>query len=121
MLADRVGIINLGKLAAEGTPEELKRSIGSDVIVAKLDGNPDLACEAVRNLDAVGKVEAHGNELTISVTNGAAYVSAVAIALNECGVKVQEITLRTPSLDDVFLQVTGGRLQEETTLEAAAN
>ena len=115
ILADRVGIINLGRLDAEGTPEELKRSIGSDIIVAKLDGEPDMACEAIRNIDAVAQVEVHGNELTISVTNGAAMVSTVAVALNDCGVKVQEITLRTPTLDDVFLQVTGARLQDEAT------
>ena len=117
-LADRVAIINLGRLAAEGTPAELKRSIGSDVIIAQIEGDADLACDSVRSLESVGQVDAHGQEVTITVNNGAAQISTVALALNACGVTVQELTLRTPTLDDVFLSVTGGRLQSEPTTEA---
>jgi ABC-2 type transport system ATP-binding protein len=120
ILADRVAIINVGRLVAEGTPSALKRSIGSDVIIARIKGDADLACDSVRSLDGVGQVDAHGQEVTITVTNGAAQISTVALALNACGVKVQELTLRTPTLDDVFLSVTDGRLQSEPPTEAPA-
>ena len=53
-LADRVGIISQGKLVAEGTPTELKRSIGSDVIITQIDGDPQIAIEAVREYSASG-------------------------------------------------------------------
>ncbi len=114
-LADRVGIIHLGKLVAEGTPAELKRSIGSDVIIAKVDGDAAAAVDAIRTIRAIEGVEAKGQEITVSVTHGASLVSAVALALNERGVRVRELTLRTPTLDDVFLHVTGARLQNGAT------
>jgi ABC-2 type transport system ATP-binding protein len=111
-LAHRVGIIDRGVLAAQGTPADLKRARGSDLIVAKLDGEVEAAVEAVKSIESVAHVEAHGQELTVSVANGAALISTVALALNQRGIGVQELTLRTPTLDDVFLHVTGARLQE---------
>ena len=113
-LAHRVGIIDRGRLAAQGSPRELKLSLGSDLIIVKLDGDASReVASALQSLTSVESVEAHDAELTISTTNGAALVSSVAIRLNEMGVGVRELTLRTPTLDDVFLQVTGSRLQRE--------
>jgi ABC-2 type transport system ATP-binding protein len=113
-LAHRVGIIDRGRLAAQGTPEELKHSRGSDLIVVKLESDvfPGLV-EALESLASVDAVDAHDSEITVSTGNGAALVSGVALKLNELGVGVRELTLRTPTLDDVFLQVTGSRLQRE--------
>ena len=113
-LAHRVGIIDRGTLAAQGTPTDLKRARGSDLIVVRLDGQAEAAVSALRRIPQVEHVESHGQELTISAANGAALISAVALALDQQGIGVQELTLRTPTLDDVFLQVTGGRLQEGT-------
>ena len=48
-----------------------------------------------------------------SVANGAAAISPIAVALAAAGVAVEGLTLRTPTLDDVFLHLTGGRLQED--------
>ena len=95
-------IINHGKVVAEGTPAALKRSIGADVIIAQIEGDTDTARDIVRSMQGVEGVEAHGNEITISVREGASYLSAIAVALNDGGVKVRELTLRTPTLDDVF-------------------
>ena len=113
-LAHRIGIISRGRLAVEGTPQDLKRARGSDLIIAKVDGDVDAAVDALKSTGRVNSVEVHGNELTISVGNGAALISAVALALDHRGVAIQELTLRTPTLDDVFLHVTGGRLQDDT-------
>jgi ABC-2 type transport system ATP-binding protein len=112
-LADRVGIIDRGLLVAEGTPEELKRRIGSDVVIARIDGDVDAAREAVAGASGVTAVDVHGDELTVSVDDGATAVSPVAVALNGSGVRVRELTLRTPTLDDVFLELTGNRIQAD--------
>ena len=111
-LADRVGIINNGQLMAEGTPTELKRSLGKDVIIARMDGQAELAREALSGLEVLDAVDVTGGEVIIQVTNGAAAISRVALALNYVGVEVSEITLRTPTLDDVFLSVAGERMDD---------
>ncbi|MCE2404178.1 MAG: ATP-binding cassette domain-containing protein [Dehalococcoidia bacterium] len=113
-LAHRVGIIDQGKLAAQGAPADLKRARGSDLIVVRLEGDGAEAAEALRDIPQVESVEVHGQELTVAVANGAASISTVALALDQRGIDVQELTLRTPTLDDVFLQVTGARLQQES-------
>ena len=121
-LAGRIGIIDRGRLAAQGAPEELKRARGADLIVARLDADGaalSQAAESLAGIPEVSGVEVHGSEITVSVTNGAALISAVALRLNEDGMAVQELTLRTPSLDDVFLQVTGARFQSGESAEAA--
>ena len=111
-LADRVGIINNGRLMAEGTPSELKRSLGKDVIIARVDGQAELAKEALSGLDVLDAVDVTGGEVIMQVSNGAAAISRVALALNYVGVEVSEITLRTPTLDDVFLSVAGERMDD---------
>ena len=117
-LADRVGIISQGRLMAEGTPAELKRSLGNDVIFvqvdsAQADGQADAAKAAVAHLDGVVDVDSSDGEVIIQVVNGAAHISDVALALNEQDVRVRELTLRTPTLDDVFLSVAGARMEQD--------
>ena len=112
-LADRVGIINAGRLVAEGTPTDLKRSVGNDVIIARVDGDAAVAKPAVASLEGVEGVEARGGELVVTATNGAATIGPVAVALNGCGVPVRDLTLRTPTLDDVFLELTGTHIQRD--------
>jgi ABC-2 type transport system ATP-binding protein len=111
-LADRVGIINNGRLVAEGTPDALKRSVGNDVIVARLDGSAAAALDVVEALDGVRSAEARGDEMTVTATDGAATVGAVVVALNAVA-PVRHLTLRTPTLDDVFLELTGNHIQSD--------
>ena len=113
-LANRVGIIAHGRLVAEGTPSDLKRSIGSDVIVARVArGTAAQVAQAVAGLADVARVEIAGDEVTMSVAHGASAISPVAVALADAGLAVEGLTLRTPTLDDVFLHMTGGRMQED--------
>jgi len=111
-LAHRVGIISAGKIVAEGTPDALKRQIGSDVIIARIVGDVTVAQDAVRPIAGVESVMIRGEELTISVADGAATVSPIAVALSGSGVKVVDLTLRTPTFDDVFLELTGAHIQQ---------
>jgi len=118
-LCGRVGIIDRGRIVAEGSPDELKRSVGADIIIARVDGEAAPLCPAIQGLAGVQSVEAHGNELVIATDNGSAAVSAVAVALNGCDVAVRDLTLRTPTLDDVFLELTGSHIEREDTTEEA--
>jgi ABC-2 type transport system ATP-binding protein len=110
-LADRVGIISEGHIVAEGTPDELKRSIGDDLIVARVDGADQQVAEALREVRGVHHVFVHGGEVTLRAPDGAATMTPVAVALNHHGLTVHSLTLRTPTLDDVFLELTGGHIE----------
>ena len=81
------------------------------MIIAKIENESVAAAEACQRVRGVVDVEMHGDELTVSVSNGTTVIGPVAIALNECGLAVNELTLRTPTLDDVFLHYTGARLE----------
>jgi ABC-2 type transport system ATP-binding protein len=116
-LADRVGIINGGRIVGEGSPDELKRAIGADVIVARLDSDASPICPIVQKLVEVDTVEAHGNELVITASSGSAAISPVAVALSTCEIAVRDLTLRTPTLDDVFLELTGTHIERQSTDE----
>ena len=113
-LADRVGIIDHGRIVAEGTPEELKRSIGTDLVIAVVDGDAEIARGALLPLPGVERVDVNGSEVTVAVSNGPESISPVAIALAGAGggLRVRQLSLRTPTLDDVFLSVTGARLAD---------
>lgn len=110
VLAKRVGIIDAGKLVAEGTPEELKRSVGSDLIIVQVDEESSASVPDLSGLPGVTGLTSHGNELSVSSVDGAALVNDLVVTLNNADVRVTSLTLRTPTLDDVFLAVTGHRI-----------
>ncbi|MCB1029620.1 MAG: DUF4162 domain-containing protein, partial [Microthrixaceae bacterium] len=112
-LADRVGIIDHGRLAVEGTPAELKRRVGNDVIVATIDSDPTGARSALEGLRGVEAVELHDREVVVTARDGAAVIGPVAVALADHDVTLANLSLRTPTLDDVFLDVTGTRLRTD--------
>jgi ABC-2 type transport system ATP-binding protein len=119
VLADRVAIIDAGRIVAEGTPADLKREIGTDVIIVRLDDHPADVVPVIERVPGVVSVEARGRELVITTTDGSGTVSPVAVALSTCpNVRVRDLTLRTPTLDDVFLELTGNRIRIDETQEA---
>lgn len=119
-LAHRVGIIAKGKLVAEGTPTELKRMVGADVIIARVPlAEVPRVSEALATVTAIDHIEIRHDEVIVSVDHGAAAISPVAVALAGAGIAVSELTLRTPSLDDVFLQTTGERIQSREDQQAS--
>jgi ABC-2 type transport system ATP-binding protein len=114
-LANRVGIISNGKIVAEDSPQKLKRSIGQDMVVVQVSSNAAKVEQVLRQLPDIGKVELHGNEITIASPDGSRIIGPIAVALHQAGIEAEQLTLRTPSLDDVFLEVTGYRMTTETT------
>jgi ABC-2 type transport system ATP-binding protein len=116
-LADRVGILNAGRLVAEGTPNDLKRSVANDVIVARVEGDGPAALARLSAVEGVQAVDASGTELVVTATNGAATIGPVAVALAGGGIQVRELTLRTPTLDDVFLELTGSHIRPDEGID----
>ena len=118
MLAGRVGIIADGEIIAEGTPEALKRSVGADLIIARVDDVQPSLIDDIRSLDGVSDVSIHDGELTVAAVDGAKLINDLVIALNRADRRAEQLTLRTPTLDDVFLQVTGSHLVADSGGEA---
>ena len=112
-LADRVGILSAGRLVAEGTPTELKRSIGNDLIVVRVDGPPATARACLADVAGVQAVDAGPAQVVVTAANGSATIGPVAVALANAGIAVRDLTLRTPTLDDVFLELTGTHIRPD--------
>ncbi len=111
-LADRVGIIDHGRIIAEGTPAELKRSIGADVVTVRVN-NVAVAASTIAALPGVDSVEVRGDEILAATADGPGNVSPIAVALAGADIRVRSLTLREPTLDDVFLTLTGQHLDVE--------
>jgi ABC-2 type transport system ATP-binding protein len=111
-LADRVAIIDRGRIIADGSPAELKRAIGNDVIAVRVD-DIARAVAVIAAIPGIDEVESRGEEILASTGDGPAMVSPIALALDEAGVRVRALTLRAPTLDDVFLTLTGQHLEGE--------
>lgn len=116
-LAHRVGIIDHGQIVAEGTPGDLKRAVGSDLILVRVEGDTTEATSVLANVPGVQNVEAHRGELVITTSTGSATISPVAVALARTSVIVRDLTLRTPTLDDVFLELTGTHIERTHSSE----
>jgi ABC-2 type transport system ATP-binding protein len=113
-LADRVAIIDHGLIVKEGTPTALKAAVGAPTLLVKV---PTTHFEITRQaLERFGEIRptAEGT-LGVGLTGGAAAVTDVVRALDEAGVKVQHLELNEPSLDDVFAEATGYRLEGAAT------
>jgi len=111
-LADRVGIIDHGKLVAEGTPQELGRLVGEPGLYVKLidESQSDSARELLSVHGAVSDRTAGG--LTIRTALGARAIAPIVRTLDEAQIEVDAVEVEEPTLDDVFLAVTGHRAEE---------
>ena len=112
-LADRVGIISSGRLVAEGSPAALKLSVGHDVIVAEVDGDGTGAVDSLRSIEGLEPAWSADGTITVNSADGPAALGAVALALGRTGLRIRSLTMRTPTLDDVFMEMTGSRIGRE--------
>jgi ABC-2 type transport system ATP-binding protein len=112
-LADRVGIISSGRLVAEGSPNELKHLVGHDVIVAEVEGANVGTIGALTLLEGLDSAWTADGTITVNTADGPAALGPVAMALSQQGLHIKSLALRTPTLDDVFMQMTGSRIEKE--------
>jgi ABC-2 type transport system ATP-binding protein len=112
-LADNVGIIDSGRIVAEGTPESLKAEVGNPHIQLTLEEGS--IAEAEEICGRIGKLlpPRDARTVMVEVENGAADIPRVVRALDEAGIEVGSLELVNPTLDDVFVAKTGYHLERE--------
>ena len=110
-LADRITVVDVGKVIAEGTSDELKSQVGGDVLEFRVLDRAHLA-EAARAASHAGvgepKVEEQTGRVTIPVGgDGSAGLTELIRALDAASIRVTDVAMHRPTLDDVFLALTG--------------
>ncbi|MGI0132618.1 MAG: ATP-binding cassette domain-containing protein [Thermoplasmata archaeon] len=110
---DRLAIIDHGKIAATGTPSELKDRLGGDVITIRPStAGPDLTA-LLRAVAGVTSVHAQDSGYRVKCPNGEGTLPALVQACFAAGVVLAGVSLKRPSLDEVFLEFTGREFRED--------
>jgi ABC-2 type transport system ATP-binding protein len=120
-LCGRLAIIDQGRIVASGTPATLKRAIGEETVVLRLgvdvghtmDGAQDQAERSLAGSASSLRVDRTADGLTVSVSDAEAAIPGLLRCLDAGAVRVSGLSIAKPSLDDVFLRVTGRRIREE--------
>ena len=121
-LADTIAVVDHGKIIARGTSDELKGQVGGERIEVVVHDRAHLAlAEEILARDGSGQwvLDQHTRKLTVPTSGGAAKLIEVVRDLGVAGVEIDDIALRRPTMDDVFLALTGQAIPAETP-EAAA-
>jgi len=114
-LVDELAIMNLGRIVAQGTPAELKASIGTDVITVDIESEPERtrAAELLRSFDGAEDVRVLEDSVVVYIREGRKAIARIVLLLDEASVHVDEVSLAHPTLDDVFLRKTGHHIEPQ--------
>lgn len=118
-LADRIAIVDHGQIVAQGTPAELKSKLGGESINLSFHSTEDVKKASSELAEMASRIQTDGKVLRLYLENAAASVPAVMNRMQQAGLNVISLTLSQPTLDDVFLQVTGQRFDKPAEPEVA--
>lgn len=111
-LADKVGIIDHGKIVTEGTPRELIDQMGADRILISGSGDIDAFIKSMQSTSFVENLSQAEDLIQIGVDNGNRRLSETVTMANESGFTIEDISVAKPTLGDVFLKYTGRQLRD---------
>jgi ABC-2 type transport system ATP-binding protein len=124
-LCDRIAIIDEGEIKVIDSPDNLKNRIGSEILSIKFSENQkDKIADAMQiigNLSIVNSMKQHNNGCTAVVADGDTAIPQIFQAIHPSGIKTSSITIKRPSLDDVYISFTGRGLKNETGSKVNAN
>jgi ABC-2 type transport system ATP-binding protein len=109
---DRIGIIDIGRIIALGTPAALKRMVGQDVVRVRTSDGERAVEEASRWLGYPAHLE--DDVLCVEGENGRSLAAKLIRHLTLADIEVHDVSVQAPSLDDVFLHLTGKAIREES-------
>jgi ABC-2 type transport system ATP-binding protein len=115
-LADHISVIDEGRVIAEGTSDELKAQVGGHRVVVTLidvDGRDEAIRILNRHGDSEAQVSSDGRTVDVGVTFGPAALQRVLGDLGDAGIELHDAGMRRPTLDDVFLKLTGRSTEAE--------
>ena len=112
LLADKVGIIDHGKILVEGTPAELVEQMGADVIIIQGSGDSEQFIEKVNALPYTEMVSSSNGIIQIGVGSGSRRLVEILSQAHEAGYQVEDVSVSKPSLGDVFLKYTGRQFRD---------
>jgi ABC-2 type transport system ATP-binding protein len=111
-LCEKVAIIDHGRIMALDEPKRLKEQMEGDIISVKVNAVKQLAAK-LKGSELIKEIKEHDGELTLLVKNGDAVVPRVVEIAAALGIHIESMTLRQPTLDDVFLRYTGREIRAE--------
>jgi ABC-2 type transport system ATP-binding protein len=109
-LADSIAVVDAGRIIARGTADELKSQVGGERIEVVVRDRADIAravAVLARDCDGDCTIDQHTRRLTVPANGGAQRLVQVVRDLDEAAVAIDDVGLRRPTLDDVFLALTG--------------
>ncbi len=116
-LCDRVAIIDHGVIKVSGSPHELKARVGGDVLVLELTGGPDIT-DFLGGLPDVSDVVRNELVYRIKLPKAETALPAIVGGITQKGLEIKEISFTKPTLDEVFLDVTGKSMRDEDSAES---
>ncbi len=112
MLSDRISIIDHGRIVVSGTPEELKNSLGEDVIYLET-GDDARAQETIRGIDEIRSIIESPRGLSITISaDGSHCLPRIVEQVRDAGIDIMSANLKKPTMDDVFVHYTGRELRD---------
>ncbi|MFA6328501.1 MAG: ABC transporter ATP-binding protein [Candidatus Micrarchaeia archaeon] len=112
-LCGRIAFVNAGQVVAEGTPNELKRRVGKEIgKLSSVPGNAENVVRIIREMGGMDNVTATEHGVVVECKDIASRLPEIAKALEKHGETVVEMSVSRPSLEDVFLKMTGLKLRE---------